>query len=157
MDWLLTLAVLYLFASIFNRSKGKKPKQEPPQNNESQEWPLEVEDILRGKFPFEIPDLEGAPVDQQGNKVSQDAQVYHENTSEQEDLDKLLQEQQQLIKRAEKLKHRKEEEHAEAVSVASRGRKNSSGVKVIPALNSRSALRNAIVYSEILGKPKSLR
>ena len=156
MDWLLTLAVLYLFASIFNRSKGKKPKQEPPQNNESHEWPLEVEDILQGKFPFEIPDLEGAPVDRQGNKVSQDAQVYHEDISEQEKLDQLLQEQQQLIKRAEKLKHRKEEVEAEA-KTAPAAAKGYRARNAIPALNSKSALRNAIVYSEILGKPKSLQ
>ena len=156
MDWLLTLAVLYLFASIFNRSKGKKPKQEPPQNNESHEWPLEVEDILKGKFPFEIPDLEGAPVDRQGNKVSQDVQVYHEDTSEQEKLDQLLQEQQQLIKRAEKLKHRKEEVEAES-KTAPAAAKGHGARNAIPALNSKSALRNAIVYSEILGKPKSLQ
>lgn len=156
MDWLLTLAVLYLFASIFNRSKGKKSKQEPPQNNESHEWPLEVEDILQGKFPFEIPDLEGAPVDRQGNKVSQDAQVYHEDTSEQEKLDQLLQEQQQLIKRAAKLKHRKEEVEAEA-KTAPAVAKGHRARNAIPALNSKSALRNAIVYSEILGKPKSLQ
>ncbi len=156
MDWLLTLAVLYLFASIFNRRKGPK-QQERPQDNESQELPPDFEDMFsKGKFPFEIPDLEGAPVDRNGEKVSQNAQVYHEDDSEQEELNKIIKEQEQLLKRAEKLQKRKEEAGTEAKTAAA-GRRHRRTRNAIPALNSKSALRNAIVYSEILGKPKSLQ
>lgn len=154
MDWLLVLVVLYLFGSIFNRSKGTKP-QERPQNTGHQETPTELEDILQGKIPFEIPDLEGAPVDRQGNKVPTENELHVEKNSDQEKLERIIEEQQRLIKRAEKIKHYKEMDAEPAAASNIKQKRSSKGL--IPDLKGRSALQRAIVYSEILGKPKSLQ
>lgn len=165
MDTLLTIVMVLLFIAVMNKLDTKKPparhipapgrtKLPPPLPNP---WPTEAKPGPEKKTPerpaFEIPPIQGAP--------KAERKVYQEPGSVQQELaDRLAHEQaERQHDRAYFDAMREEEARQRAAEQAEYQRQAHLTAQAQVHMNSpeiqAAALRQAIVYAEVLGAPKA--
>ena len=148
------LFVLFVILSIVFDRKGKKkpvPRQQPMEPPEQPE--------RSGDLGFEVPKLEGAPKPERPATVQDEQGVWHE-------ADSVLQEHLEALEAAERDRRQDEERErreraireAEARAYAAQAKLpgHDGAAEPAPPLTPEQA-RAAIVWSEILGRPKALR
>lgn len=142
--------VLFLLAALFWGSKqSQEKKTSPPAHREQVPMPVPValpEDFSHGasdgSLGFEVPHLEGAPTSAEGV-------FYREATEEEEAAKERAKARERALARQRQARKRREEKVSSVENV--------SRAAFHPAALTPEALVNAVVYAEILGKPKALR
>ena len=141
---------LFLLVAIFlGYKQSQEEKTSPPTPREQAPTPVSValpEDFSHGasdgSLGFEVPHLEGAP-------TSAGGVFYREATEEEEAAKERAKARERALARQRQARKRREEK----VSAA----ENASRAALHPVALTPEALVNAVVYAEILGKPKALR
>ena len=141
---------LFLLVAIFlGYKQSQEEKTSPPAPQEQAPTPVPValpEDFSHGasdgSLGFEVPHLEGAP-------TSAGGVFYREATKEEEAAKERAKAQERALARQRKERKRREEK-VSAVENTPRAALHSAAL-------TPETLANAVVYAEILGKPKALR
>lgn len=152
------LFILFVFLSIAFDKLGKKKKPVPKLPPREQPLPPPAQPGKPRELGFEVPKLEGAPEPERPSTVQDEQGVWHE-------ADSILQEQLQALEEAERDRRQDEERErresalreAEARAYAAQAKlPGQAAAHRAPAVEA-GQLRAAVIWSEILGKPKALR
>ncbi|BEU88333.1 hypothetical protein TAMA11512_17970 [Selenomonas sp. TAMA-11512] len=177
MDLVLAIIGFVVFVFISNLADKKKPKAKriPPQDTRERgepiptELPVEIElpEDVWGKSEepaktskktdiiFTIPEIAGAP---KNDRHSADTHVYQETDEAEEKRRALMEQAEQAAKKAERLRRERERlmQEKEAEQQSRMPRRPSMQRREKPPLPPE-ALKQAVIYAEILGKPKALQ
>ena len=162
-DIVLVLLAVGFFVLVMNRLDTKKPRAKRPPARHPQTRttalpppmpePYSRSGRKKHEVPFEIPPIAGAP-------HPEDGKVYQEAETAQERMEEYRQEQVEKSKYQQYLEEKQRQEAVEAAAYAQQtgageiGRQPSAPPQPALALTPQ-AMVQAVIYAEILGKPKA--
>ena len=164
LDILLTIILVLLFIAVMNKLDTKKPPAKPMPRGSSElpppmPGPWATERPEKPQQPaFEIPPIQGAP--REGSEVYREPGTVQAEMQEQQQRDRLeRQRDRAYIQEQRALEARERTREREAYEAQAHLKKIQP--LPVPRLNTPAmqaeALRQAVIYAEVLGAPKALK
>ena len=154
LDILLTIILVLLFIAVMNKLDTKKPPAKPMPRGSSElpppmPGPWATDRPEKPQQPaFEIPPIQGAP--REGSEVYREPGTVQAEMQEQQQRDRLEQRALEARERTREREAYEAQAHLKKIQPLPVPRLNT------PAMQAE-ALRQAVIYAEVLGAPKALK